>query len=56
MAQEVIEAAEKDNFLPLQRLLRILESPYTQQQDAEDLGYAKPPPKWAENLQVSCSS
>ena len=56
MAQEAIEAAEHDDFEPVQRLLRILSSPYKVQKEAEDRGYAKPPPEWANELKVSCSS
>ena len=56
MAEEVIQAAERDDFVPLRRLISVLASPYTTQKMAEDQGDSKPPPDWAKNLRVSCSS
>ena len=56
MAQSAIGKVENDDFSEVQTLLKVLESPYTYQQEAEDRGYTSPPPGWAKSLKVSCSS
>lgn len=56
MAQSAIEKAEKDDFSEVQFLLRILQNPYTISEEAEEKGYADPPPEWSCTIRVSCSS
>ncbi|KAK9504224.1 hypothetical protein O3M35_010606 [Rhynocoris fuscipes] len=56
IAQEVIKSAEEGNYSEVDNLLNILKKPFTRQQEAEDKGYASPPPSWAKNICVSCSS
>ncbi|MCA2960699.1 MAG: YdiU family protein [Silvanigrellales bacterium] len=58
LAQEAITAAEQGDVVPLERLLRVLQTPYETQSDAEDLAVKRP--AWAENKPgcsaLSCSS
>lgn len=54
LLQIAIAAAERDDFAPLARLVRVLDAPYTEQPDAADL--AALPPDWAAAISVSCSS
>ncbi|XP_054275655.1 protein adenylyltransferase SelO, mitochondrial-like [Macrosteles quadrilineatus] len=56
MAQSAINEADDDNFVEVERLLRILSSPFTMQEEAEEMGFSKPPPGWASKLRLSCSS
>ncbi|CAH1802032.1 unnamed protein product [Owenia fusiformis] len=56
IAQSVIEKVENDDFSELQKLSEILKRPFDYQIEAELLGYADPPPKWASDIKVSCSS
>ena len=56
IAQKIISQVERNDFKLLQKTLSILENPYTEQEEAELLGYADPPPAWASDLKVSCSS
>jgi uncharacterized protein YdiU (UPF0061 family) len=56
IAQRAIEAAEGDDFSEVQFLLRLLRNPFRVSPEAEVKGYAGPPPAWARNLSVSCSS
>jgi len=56
MAESAIKKAEKDDFSEVQFLLKVLQSPYTINEEAEKKGYADPPPKWACTISVSCSS
>lgn len=56
LAQRAIELAEKDDFSEVDKLLRVLKKPFTIQKEAEEGGYAQPPPKWSKQLRVSCSS
>jgi uncharacterized protein YdiU (UPF0061 family) len=56
MAQSAIEKAEKDDFSEVQFLLKVLQSPYTINEEAEEKGYADPPPDWSYTIRVSCSS
>lgn len=56
MAQSAIEKAEKDDFSEVQFLLKVLQSPYTISEEAEEKGYADPPPEWSYTIRVSCSS
>jgi uncharacterized protein YdiU (UPF0061 family) len=54
MAQEAIEAAEKNDFLLLNTLLIVLTQPF--EEFPEHQKFANKSPKWAKDLEVSCSS
>jgi len=54
LAQIAIEKAQNDDFSEVNKLLKILESPFDEQPENES--YTKLPPDWAEGLEVSCSS
>lgn len=54
LAQTAIEKAEHGDYAEIDRLLTILRTPFDEQPNAEP--YAAPPPDWADNIQVSCSS
>jgi serine/tyrosine/threonine adenylyltransferase len=54
LAQSAIEKAQNKDFSEVARLLSILEKPFDEQPEHED--YAKLPPDWASELEVSCSS
>ena len=56
IAQSVIDMVERDEFGSLQKVYNILKEPFKEQPEAEELGYAAPPPSWASQLKVSCSS
>jgi uncharacterized protein YdiU (UPF0061 family) len=56
MAQSAIEKAEKDDFSEVQFLMKVLQCPFTINEEAERKGYADPPPKWSCSIKVSCSS
>lgn len=56
IAQMVIEKAEKGNFEDVTTTLKILQNPFTINEDAEAKGFGNPPPKWSGKLRVSCSS
>ena len=54
MAQEAIEAAEKNDFLFLNTLLIILTQSF--EEFPEHQKFANKSPKWAKDLEISCSS
>ncbi len=54
LAHAAIEKAQNKDFSEVARLLAILERPFDEQPEHED--YAKLPPDWANDLEVSCSS
>ncbi|GAB3475641.1 protein adenylyltransferase SelO [Marinomonas epiphytica] len=54
LAHQVIEAAERGDYLPFRRLLSVLKSPFDEHEMCEEL--AQRSPEWAESLEVSCSS
>lgn len=54
LAQNVIEAAEKGDFAPVNELYQVLQQPFTSQNGKAD--YAQTPPQWAKELAISCSS
>jgi len=71
MAQRAIEKADEGDFseviiltcmshnpssLQVRKLLKVLRRPFELQEEAEEGGYASPPPKWSRNIRVSCSS
>jgi uncharacterized protein YdiU (UPF0061 family) len=54
LLQVAIEKAQKDDFTEVNKLLKIMESPFDEQPEFED--YSKLPPDWAADIEVSCSS
>ena len=56
IAQNVTSIAENDDFSGVQKVLRVLQNPYTRQMEADEWGFADPEPTWAKDLKVSCSS
>ena len=54
MAQIAIEAATRQDYSEIDRLMRVLQSPFDEHPDQAH--YAEPPPDWAGTIQVSCSS
>ena len=57
MAEEAIRNAEDfGDFSVVHKLQRVLQNPFKLSQEAEVSGYAQPPPPWAQELRVSCSS
>ena len=54
LAQNAIEKAQNKDFSEVAKLLSILENPFDEQIEHEE--YAKLPPDWAKDLEVSCSS
>ena len=55
MAEIAIRKAEDEkNYSGINRILRLLQSPYDEHPDCEEC--AKLPPKWSEEISVSCSS
>ena len=54
LAQEAIEKAQQKDYSEIDRLLRLLQDPYTEQPGME--AYAAAPPNWGKHLSVSCSS
>lgn len=57
MAEEAIRKAEvSGDFSIIHKLHRVLRNPFRVQREAEESGYSHPPPPWAHELRVSCSS
>ena len=58
LAQNAIKAAELGNYTLIERLLKVLEHPYDEQANEEDLAQKRP--EWAKNSPgsstLSCSS
>ena len=54
MAQIAIEAAEQGDYSEIELLLKVLQNPYEEHPEASR--YAGPPPDWAAQISVSCSS
>lgn len=54
MAQEVIEQAEAGVAAPIEQLRALLAAPFDEHPEGER--YAAPPPAWAREIVVSCSS
>lgn len=55
LAQIAIDKASKEqDFSEIERLLALLKKPFSEQPEME--AYAAPPPDWAGQIQVSCSS
>lgn len=54
LAQQAIDAAEKDDASVIDSLITVLRDPYTERSGFE--AYAQAAPEWARHLEVSCSS
>ena len=54
LAQAAIEKAQQKDFAEIDRLLALLQHPFTDQPGME--GYASLPPNWGKHVSVSCSS
>jgi len=54
MAQVAIEAAEQGDYSQVELLLEVLQNPFEEHPQASQ--YAGPPPDWATQISVSCSS
>jgi uncharacterized protein YdiU (UPF0061 family) len=54
LAQQAIAAAENRDYSELERLHDVLRRPFDEQPEHE--AYAAPPPDWAREISVSCSS
>jgi serine/tyrosine/threonine adenylyltransferase len=54
LAQVAIEKAEQGDYSEIERLLTVLRAPF--EEHPQLAHYAEPPPEWADNIQVSCSS
>jgi uncharacterized protein YdiU (UPF0061 family) len=54
LAQQAIAAAENRDYSELERLHDVLRHPFDEQPEHE--AYAAPPPDWAREISVSCSS
>jgi uncharacterized protein YdiU (UPF0061 family) len=58
LAQTAIEQAQQGDFSEVQRLLKVLQSPYDEQPElgGPTTRYSDFPPEGAQHLEVSCSS
>ncbi len=54
LAQTAIEKAQKKDFSEVERLLTLLQDPFSEHPGMES--YAAPPPNWGKHIAVSCSS
>jgi protein adenylyltransferase len=54
LAQVAIDRAEQQDFSEIDRLFRLLQRPFDEQPEMDH--YTAPPPDWARDIQVSCSS
>jgi serine/tyrosine/threonine adenylyltransferase len=54
LAQQAIEKARQKDYSEIDRLLALLQYPYSDQPGME--AYAASPPNWGKHLSVSCSS
>ncbi len=54
LLQIAIEKAQNDDFTEVNKLLKIMETPFDEQPEHEE--YANLPPDWAIGIEVSCSS
>jgi uncharacterized protein YdiU (UPF0061 family) len=54
LAQTAIEKAQQKDYSEIDRLLTLLQNPYSDQPGMDS--YAAPPPNWGKHLAVSCSS
>jgi uncharacterized protein YdiU (UPF0061 family) len=56
LAEGAIRQAEAGDFTETNRLLKVLQRPFDDHDEAASLTYAGFPPDWASTLEVSCSS
>ena len=56
LAEGAIRQAQSGDFTEVERLLKVLQSPFDEQDEAATAAYAGFPPDWATTLEVSCSS
>ena len=54
LGEQAIAAAKLKDFSEIQRLLSLLQAPFTEQQGMQS--YADFPPDWASTIEISCSS
>jgi uncharacterized protein YdiU (UPF0061 family) len=54
MAQIAIDAATQQDYSEIDQLMQLLQTPFDEHPELAH--YAEPPPDWAGNIQVSCSS
>jgi uncharacterized protein YdiU (UPF0061 family) len=54
LGEQAIAAAKQGNFMPTRRLLTVLQAPYEDHPEHEEL--AALPPDWAASIEISCSS
>ena len=54
LGEQAIAAAKQGNFMPTRRLLTVLQAPYDDHPEHEEL--AALPPDWAASIEISCSS
>ena len=54
LAHGAIEKAQQKDYSEIDRLLKLLQDPYTDHPDRNS--YAAAPPNWGKHLSVSCSS
>ena len=56
LAEGAIRAAQGGDFGETQRLLKVLQQPFDEQDASAAASYAGFPPEWAHSIEVSCSS
>ena len=56
LAEVAIREARAGNFSEVERLLKVLQAPFDEQDTAASNAYAGFPPDWAQSIEVSCSS
>jgi len=56
LAESAIRAAQGGDFGETQRLLKVLQRPFDEQDASASAAYAGFPPEWAHSIEVSCSS
>ena len=54
LAQQAIERAQQKDYSEIDRLRQLLRDPFAEQPEMD--AYAAPPPDWAKQIIVSCSS
>ena len=54
LAQIAIDKAEEGDYSEIEKLMKVLQSPFSEHRDSEEL--AKVPPEWGKKLEISCSS
>ncbi|MDH5185276.1 MAG: protein adenylyltransferase SelO family protein [Gammaproteobacteria bacterium] len=54
LLQDAIEKAKQRDYSEIEILLKLISNPYEEHEEFEH--YSNPPPDWASQIQVSCSS